>query len=61
MKRSEGYFGFEVNQIIDIAFSNYKLNQEIRDRVGILGNSVIQDKSVTIIDVNSLMPEEINN
>ncbi|KAB8029782.1 chemotaxis protein CheW [Fluviispira multicolorata] len=52
---SEGYMGLEVPHVIDIAAGEKNLLDEIRDRIGVLGNTFINDKTVTILDLPTVI------
>jgi two-component system, chemotaxis family, sensor kinase CheA len=54
-KNNEGYKGFIVSQVLDIALGSKDISQEIRDREGIIGNVFIQDKTVTILDIPKVL------
>jgi two-component system chemotaxis sensor kinase CheA len=48
-------FGFVVQEIIDIAFSESKLETETIDRNGLLGTVYIDEKLITLLDVYKLI------
>ena len=47
----KGVIGLEVAQVLDIIETNQEISQTIRDRVGIVGNLILQDQTVTIVDL----------
>ncbi len=60
LENIEGYMGFEVPKIIDIVLGNIEIQKEVRDRVGVLGNTFIQDQTVTILDMPTVLSKTIN-
>lgn len=50
-KTKQGYLGLEVDVVVDIAATDNEINSEIRDRPGILGNTSIRDRNVTVLDL----------
>lgn len=48
-------FGFIVQEIIDIAFSESKLETETIDRKGLLGTVYIEEKLITLLDIYKLI------
>lgn len=48
-------FGFVVQEIIDIAFSESKLETETIDRNGLLGTVYIDEKLITLLDIYKLI------
>jgi len=59
IKHGERYFGLEVEDILDVKRSSAKIDDSVRDRVGILGNFIINDEVIVILDVWELLSEEI--
>ena len=60
LENIEGYMGFEVPKIIDIVLGDNEIKKEVRDRVGVLGNAFIQDHTVTILDMPSVLMKTNN-
>jgi two-component system chemotaxis sensor kinase CheA len=60
LENIEGYMGFEVPKIIDIVLGENDIKKEVRDRIGVLGNAFIQDHTVTILDMPSVLMKTIN-
>lgn len=60
LENIEGYMGFEVPKIIDIVLGENEIKKEVRDRIGVLGNAFIQDHTVTILDMPSVLMKTIN-
>jgi len=54
-RNNEGYVGFEVSKVIDIASSGEKVSDAIRDRIGVAGNAFINERSVTILDLPAVL------
>ncbi len=55
VKHNNGFIGFEVEEIIDIAATEHEVSTEICDRPGIIGNTFIHDQLITILDINCLL------
>ena len=53
-KNEVGYKGYVVSEVLDIASGSKDISHEIRDRVGIIGNTFIHDKTVTILDISNI-------
>ncbi len=54
-KSGEGYFGLQVETLIDIASSNEAISDSVRDRKGIVGNAFIREQNVTILDLSVVL------
>jgi two-component system chemotaxis sensor kinase CheA len=54
-KAAEGFFGLEVETVIDIAEAEAKVSPEIRDRRGIVGNTFIREQNVTVVDLTKII------
>jgi two-component system, chemotaxis family, sensor kinase CheA len=50
-----GYFGLEVDTVVDIAATASDVSQDIRDRRGIVGNATIRDCNVTVLDLPQIL------
>lgn len=59
-KGSNGYFGFEIGSVIDIAESKSEVSSSIRDRKGVVGNAFIRDHNVTIVDLDRVLNKKIS-
>ena len=51
----DNFIGLEVPQILDIASGSKELHTEACDRVGIIGNTFIEDKTVTILNLPKVL------
>ncbi|BBH53845.1 chemotaxis protein CheW [Fluviispira sanaruensis] len=51
----DGYMGLEVPQVLDIASGEKNLIDKIRDRIGVIGNTFIQDKTITVLDLPTVI------
>ena len=54
-KSGDGYFGLQVETLIDIASSNDAISDSVRDRKGIVGNAFIREQNVTILDLSVVL------
>jgi two-component system chemotaxis sensor kinase CheA len=54
-KSGEGYFGLQVETLIDIASSSDAISDSVRDRKGIVGNAFIREQNVTILDLSVVL------
>jgi two-component system chemotaxis sensor kinase CheA len=54
-KSGDGYFGLQVDTLIDIASTNEGVSDTVRDRKGIIGNAFIRDQNVTILDLSVVL------
>jgi len=59
-KGTDGYFGLEVESVIDIAESESEVSPAIRDRKGIIGNTFIRNHNVTIVDLEKVLSKTIS-
>ncbi len=51
----EGFVGFEVLDLVDIVSTDQSVSTEIRDRVGVTGNTTVRDHSVTIVNLHEIL------
>ena len=58
-KGADGYFGLEVESVIDIAEGESEVSPAIRDRKGIVGNTFIRNHNVTIVDLEKVLSKTI--
>lgn len=49
------YIGLRVNQIVDVIYSNLKVDSFITDREGIFGNIVHQNEVIVVLDIRSAL------
>ena len=63
VQRDEKLYGLVIDEIIDIASSSSEINDEVVDRDGLLGIIFIDDKIITVIDVDHVVGsnEKIDN
>ncbi|MEI8026892.1 MAG: chemotaxis protein CheW [Pseudomonadota bacterium] len=54
-KSADGYFGLQVETVVDIASSDEPISDSIRDRKGIVGNAYIREQNVTILDLSVVL------
>ncbi len=54
-KSREGFMGLEVTTVVDIAASDTKLVDNVRDRKGVIGNAFIHERIVTIVDLPTVL------
>ena len=59
-KGADGYFGLEVESVIDIAETEAEVSPAIRDRKGIVGNTFIREHNVTIVDLEKVLDKRIS-
>ncbi|MCB9230005.1 MAG: chemotaxis protein CheW [Deltaproteobacteria bacterium] len=55
IQRSGKSYGLEVNRIVDVVCVSGDINSEIRDRKGILGNVIIDDDLVVVLDTMNII------
>lgn len=53
--KANRYFGIQVQSILDVIMVNQQVDDSIKDRKGILGNVVINEEVVGVIDVLDIM------
>ncbi len=58
-KGTNGFFGLEVESVVDIAESESELSTLIRDRKGVIGNAFIANHNVTIVDLEKVLNRQI--
>ncbi len=54
-KIGDRFFGLIVNAIVDIASTDTDVDQQIRDRPGILGTTFIGGESATVVDIKEVL------
>lgn len=54
-KSGDGYFGLQVESLIDIASTHEGVSDTVRDRKGVIGNAFIRDQNVTILDLSVVL------
>jgi len=59
-KNKQGFQGLEVESIEDIAETDQELIDNIRDRVGVVGNAFIRDNNVTIVDIDTVISRSLS-
>lgn len=57
VQEGEKLFGLVIDEILDIASSTSSINDEIVDRDGLLGTIFIDEKIITVVDVNHIIGE----
>lgn len=55
VKNNEQYVGFEVEEVLDIVERQEEIDTHAIDRLGILGNVQVNEKTVSIIDVPNML------
>lgn len=55
VKENNQYYGFEVNEVIDIVENFNPIDNTVSDRLGIIGNLNLNNKNVAILDVKNIM------
>jgi two-component system chemotaxis sensor kinase CheA len=54
IQKNQHYIALQVDELLDIARTQFKIDRQIRDRPEILGNVQIDAKTVTIIDLEDI-------
>jgi two-component system chemotaxis sensor kinase CheA len=57
IKRGDRLYGIQVTEILDVITIDSKLDQTIRDRAGILGTLIYQDRVIFIADILGMVDE----
>ncbi len=61
IQKNKHFIALQVDELIDIARTEFKLDRRIRDRPEILGNVQIDTKTVTIIDLENIKNRHFEN
>jgi two-component system chemotaxis sensor kinase CheA len=54
-RKADRYYGLEVSSVVDIASTEAQMSDSVRDRIGVVGNTVIRDQNVTIVHLPQVL------
>lgn len=52
---ADRYVGVIINRIVDVIYTDKSIQDEVRDREGIVGNLLLEDTVATVLDLRSLL------
>jgi two-component system chemotaxis sensor kinase CheA len=59
-KTTSGFLGLEVNRVVDIADAPRPGTGDIRDRSGVVGNTIVRNSNVTVIDLEHVLNRRLS-